>query len=271
MRYVWRRERPDSGGPGRRRGGVGADNVYVPHEMGDRFGTTVFAHGTEPPTAAGVCGGEPGMQNAFAIVRGGARLADPAHSIEAFGGTVTRTAPKEVTHLDPNDAFVNWCAGGGGIGDPIEREYDAVVADVDEGLVSIEGAVRDYAVVAGDRAATEELRQARRRQRLGGREPRAPLATPRPGRRVTSTLVQQRDRLACRRCGTDLCDGSENVKHHLLVRESTVGERWPFVDGAAGASRFVLRRFFCPGCAVQVDVEVNLTGAPFVHSVELAS
>jgi len=29
LRYLWRRERPDSGGPGTFRGGVGADNLYV--------------------------------------------------------------------------------------------------------------------------------------------------------------------------------------------------------------------------------------------------
>jgi N-methylhydantoinase B len=269
MRYVWRRERPDSGGPGRRRGGVGADNCYVPHEAEGRFGTTVFAHGTEPPTAAGVSGGEPGMQNAFAIVRGGAPGADPSRTIDEFGGHVARTAAKEVTDLGPDDAFVSWCAGGGGIGDPLDRPYDEVVRDVDEGLVSAEGARRDYGVVAGDHAATERLRSAVRRERLAGREPLAPSSDAPTGRRISTALEVRGDVLHCRRCGTALGDASVNAKEHLVTRASSVGERWPFVDGAAGAARFVLRRFFCPGCAVQADVEVNLAGAPFVHSIEV--
>nr|MDP9461373.1 hypothetical protein [Actinomycetota bacterium] len=57
--------------------------------------------------------------------------------------------------------------GGGGYGDPLERDADAVVADVASGYVS-EGAAReDYGVVVRrdengavvlDRAATEQLR-----------------------------------------------------------------------------------------------------------------
>jgi N-methylhydantoinase B len=272
LRYVWRRERPDSGGPGRRRGGVGADNVYVPHEMGDRFGTTVFAHGTQPPTSAGALGGEPGMQNAFAIVRGGAAGADATRTLDEFGGEVTRTAPKQVTALGAGDAFVNWCAGGGGIGDPLDRAYDDVMADIGEGLVTEDGARRDYGVVTGDPDATERLRAERRRERLGGAEPAAALDEPPAGsRRLSTHLAVLADRVVCRRCGGDICraDPTASIKDHLVARETSVGERWPFVDGAPGASRFVLRRFFCPSCATQIDVEVNFADAPYLVSVEV--
>jgi N-methylhydantoinase B len=255
MRYLHRRERTDSGGPGRTRGGAGAENVYVPHRARGRFGVTVFAHGTEPPTSSGVAGGEPGMQNAFAIVR---------------DGEWTRTAAKEVTHLDPADTFVNWCAGGGGIGDPLERPYDDVMRDIDDELVSAEGARRDYAVVPGDPVATTQLRHDRRRERLDGREPRPALAAPPPGgKRLSAAIERRADRLACRRCGADLGEATTPVKQLLVRHESTVGARWPWVDAGAGAARFVLRRFSCPGCAAQVDVEVNLVDAPLIVSMEV--
>jgi N-methylhydantoinase B len=252
MRYLWRRERTDSGGPGIHRGGVGADNAYTPHLAGDRFGATMFAHGTEPPTSSGVLGGEPGMQNAFGIER---------------DGMVVKRKAKEVAVLAPDDVFHNWCAGGGGVGDPLDRSIDEVLRDVEDGLVSVDGARRDYGVVVdGD---TDAERRARRRDRLGGREPAARLATPPTGRRLSSGLVASGGNVHCRRCGADLGDERTNVKEHLVLQESSVGYRWPLVDDAPGAARFVFRRFHCPGCATQLDTEVNLTDAPFVHSLEV--
>ena len=54
--------------------------------------------------------------------------------------------------------------GGGGWGDPLDRDIEAVRRDVDEGLVSLEAARDDYGVVIDpdeiivDIAATEKLR-----------------------------------------------------------------------------------------------------------------
>jgi N-methylhydantoinase B len=263
MRYLWRRERTDSGGPGIHRGGVGADNAYTPHLAGDCFGATMFAHGTEPPTSSGVLGGEPGMQNAFGIGR---------------DGVVTKRKAKEVVVLEPDDVFHNWCAGGGGVGDPLDRSIDEVVRDVEDGLVSVEGARRDYGVIfAGTGfdatlvdADTAAERARRRRARLGGREPDAKLDAPHAGRRLSSGLVANAGTVHCRRCGFSLGDARTNVKSALVLQETSVGYRWPLVDEAPGAARFVFRRFHCPGCATQLDTEVNLAGEPFVHSLEVA-
>jgi N-methylhydantoinase B len=259
LRYLWRRERTDSGGPGRTRGGVGADNAYTPYLHGDRFGSTMFAHGTEPPTSAGVLGGEPGMQNAFGI---------------DHDGELRKRKAKEVAALEPGDVFHNWCAGGGGVGDPLERPVADVLDDLEDGLVSVDGARRDYGVVlgtdlAGTDARTEAERARRRADRLGGRTPRPVLDTPLAGRRVSSALVVAEGRVACRRCGTELCAPGHDVKQALVCEELPVGYRWPLVDTAPGAARFVFRRFHCPGCATQVDCETNLAGAPFIRSVEV--
>ena len=37
-------------------------------------------------------------------------------------------------------------AGGGGIGDPKDRDREKVLADVRDGFVTVEGAARDYGV-----------------------------------------------------------------------------------------------------------------------------
>jgi N-methylhydantoinase B len=48
--------------------------------------------------------------------------------------------------------------GGGGWGDPLEREPDLVALDVVQGKVSESSARDDYGVVLGDAIATEALR-----------------------------------------------------------------------------------------------------------------
>ncbi len=78
-----------------------------------------------------------------------------------------------ITHLKPGDAFRLRSGGGGGYGDPLERPIEAVQSDVRQGYVSVEAAAKVYAVVIDpttfivDRAATEALRGARRRERVG--------------------------------------------------------------------------------------------------------
>lgn len=257
IRYVARRERPDSGGPGRFRGGVGGQNLYVLHHHGPGFTSTAFSHGMQPPTASGVAGGEPGTQCGFALVHG--------------DGATEWLPPKVVRRLADDDAFDNYGAGGGGLGDPLERDPSRVAHDVSEGLVTIDGALRDYAVVVSDgrvdEAATIAARVARREARIG-RSPK-PFAAP-PGETVSSTLVRSDGRYLCRRCGEDLGPSTANVKNSLILDETTPGYRMVSVDTTGGADRFVIRRFYCPGCATQHDVEVNLAGSPFIHSVALA-
>ena len=145
--------------------------------------------------------------------------------------------------------------------------------------MSVAGARRDDGVIvaavgAGDGtvdvAGTEAERARRRRDRLGGSEPAPKLDVPLTGRRLSSGLVALGDAVHCRWCGTGLGDVRSNVKTTLALQETSVGYRWPLVDDAPGARRFVFRRFHCPGCATQLDAEVNLVGEPFVHSLEVA-
>ena len=76
-----------------------------------------------------------------------------------------------LVHL-PADSCWSWqLGGGGGWGDPLERDPQAVRDDVLDGYVSALGARRDYGVVLNDdgreidAVATREERAARRRER----------------------------------------------------------------------------------------------------------
>jgi N-methylhydantoinase B len=49
--------------------------------------------------------------------------------------------------IGPGDSFTRPSAGGGGFGDPLERDPHAVLEDVVDGYVSLERARKDYGVV----------------------------------------------------------------------------------------------------------------------------
>jgi N-methylhydantoinase B len=86
-------------------------------------------------------------------------------------GTGERPNPKATIWVEPETELVMGLPGGGGFGDPLERDPDLVRADVLNELVSLEGARDHYGVVlehacsalSVDRPATERLRAARRK------------------------------------------------------------------------------------------------------------
>jgi len=71
----------------------------------------------------------------------------------------------------PQDAYYFGTTGGGGYGDPLERDPQRVAEDVKEGYVSLEKAKSLYGVVIDspspqvDRKATEAWRDEIRKQR----------------------------------------------------------------------------------------------------------
>ena len=67
--------------------------------------------------------------------------------------------------FEPGTSFIFAATGGGGWGDPLEREPERVLEDVLDEYVTIEGAEKDYGVVINregmeiDHEATRELRK----------------------------------------------------------------------------------------------------------------
>jgi len=143
---------PDSGGAGLHRGGNGLTVAY-------RFlaDGTVSVHDERWLTYPwGVNGGEPGLRSTKRLVR--------ADGSEQWLGAKSEGIKVKVGDLL---YFNTW--GGGGWGDPYDRDAELVRADVDRSLVSAEGAKR-YGVVltddgSVDEAATESLRASLREQR----------------------------------------------------------------------------------------------------------
>jgi 5-oxoprolinase (ATP-hydrolysing)/N-methylhydantoinase A len=122
---------PDSGGAGRHRGGLG-QRVRLRKRVDDGQTTlvSVIPEGIDP--ASGLAGGAPGG-------RAIGRVLDEAGRELRNCGTgmlVELTAPAEVVELV--------LAGGAGYGPPAGRAAEAVARDVALGMVTPEGARRDY-------------------------------------------------------------------------------------------------------------------------------
>jgi len=141
----------DSAGPGRMKGGLGQREVFKvpddqyaplpPVNLGIQAGRF-----NRPPE--GLFGGKPGARAQFLV--------------NGVPGN-----PYGLTQLKPGDAVTIDAAGGGGHGNPLERDPEMVERDVIEGYVSLEKAREDYGVVIDpgtlkvDREATLKLRNLR--------------------------------------------------------------------------------------------------------------
>jgi N-methylhydantoinase B len=120
----------DSGGAGEFRGGLGIRREYL--NLADaRFSIRSMKH-IIPPN--GCAGGEPGRAGDIWINPG----------TEAAKRLPTRYADYP---LRDGDVFRLDTPGGGGHGDPLARDPQRVLADVEDGIVSKEAAERDYGVV----------------------------------------------------------------------------------------------------------------------------
>jgi len=141
----------DSGGAGLHRGGNGIRMTYRFLEPG-----TISIHDDRWFTNPwGVNGGKPGAR--------------ARKILEKPDGTQTIVGNKvEELRVETGDQlhFITW--GGGGWGDPLDRDPAVVAHEIVQGLVTVEGA-RAYGVVitdgAVDTAATETLRATMRKER----------------------------------------------------------------------------------------------------------
>ncbi len=81
--------------------------------------------------------------------------------VDGNGGELPSKVPH--TAVQAGDKFVCVGPAGGGYGDPLKRDPDQVLADVTDGLISIETAARDYGVVISDDLRIDEGATAQRR------------------------------------------------------------------------------------------------------------
>ena len=119
--FVLRNElRPDSGGRGRRRGGLGSVCEIVYEGEGDAVLNTAGDGIVNPPP--GILGGSPGLPHRYSIVS---------------DGRETELRSKQTgVRVRPGDSIRVLSAGGGGAGDPARRERGRTESDLREGYVT---------------------------------------------------------------------------------------------------------------------------------------
>jgi N-methylhydantoinase B len=130
----------DSGGPGQYRGGCGVLKGGV---LADAEGAVMsYCCDRGRSVTWGIFGGLPSIPHGVTL--------NPGREGERHLGTMFSNVP-----IRAGDSFVRPSAGGGGLGDPLDRDPAAVLEDVIDGYVSVSRARKDYGVVV--RVIDEDL------------------------------------------------------------------------------------------------------------------
>jgi N-methylhydantoinase B len=261
--YLFRRAVPDSGGPGKYRGGVCHEYAFTPNGTAGAMGLVLFGKGTRAPMSLGLFGGYPGCNVGYTTFRG-------ANVDELPGSRDEIRADSSVDqfwgHLELSEGDIQYVRfmGGGGYGDPIDRDPERVRADVHAGLVSEAAAVEIYGVVVGDPEATERRRAEIRRERIGGAPAAASADVEPTGFRLSEYLQRTHPDGAtqCTWCGEEVAPPGADWKDHAVVRRLPIDHGGPL---RPTSDELALAQSCCPACGTVLDTELVATGDDPLH------
>ncbi|MBI4320309.1 MAG: hydantoinase B/oxoprolinase family protein [Chloroflexi bacterium] len=235
--YVYRRLVRDSGGAGKYRGGLSTEAGIAIHDSDD-VGFVTFNRGVNVPQSYGIAGGYPACCVDLLIFKdAGFRDGSGAlpHNLSSTMG-VPEPADWGVYRMDKGDLFYYRNSGGGGYGDPLERDPAAVLQDVTNALVSSQCASGIYGVVLTsdskdvDDQATTALRTELR------------------ARRLKEAAVQTGNTAICPRC-----DEGSTESRTVCLREGPLARIGPLCPHD---TPLVLRELFCSSCGALIDVQI---------------
>jgi N-methylhydantoinase B len=288
--YFTRNHVTDGAGYGKYRGGAGTQRIYMIYGSQDLHLDFRPYEGV-PQSGHGLLGGYPvgggGLRALFEVdaeaVR--ARLArteypaTPGELLAGGWGTIAQPQRSRPRVLLPEYTLVaDFVQSGGGFGDPLLRDPEAVVRDVQARIYSAGVARSVFGVVLGEdgQALLEETRSLRAalvRERLGaarpvsgepfsGRKLAAATALIRPGEGFEIVEYAGDRYWRCYECHAELGPADATYKLRAAVRVTDLNDfavlPCPSPIGFDGA----LREYLCPGCGrlLQVDLYCPGTG-----------
>jgi len=284
--FLYRKEIPDSGGAGKFRGGLSAESCFIPHNT-DRIVHDTLSSGNAIPTSPGLMGGYPAATNQYRFITNSDVLDSFSQSkmpddVSRINGTEVALGLRQQNFEQlPVDVYaVRWCAGGG-FGDPMNRDCEAIDRDLDQFAITqqaaetIYGAVMDPETNRVDRERTAMKRErirSERLNRLGKKVER------RNGKRVldVSELLalacdQDGEYWMCRECDSTLGSVSENYKsgcnqekQPISAANPLIGDPFQFID-----ENVEFRKFSCPGCGALIETEVAVSSDPILMDIHL--
>ncbi|MDY6862301.1 MAG: hydantoinase B/oxoprolinase family protein [Thermodesulfobacteriota bacterium] len=293
--YLWRKETVESFGHGKFRGGLGIEDAITVHNAPRKnlMCTNVLSGDTLSNTF-GLSGGYPGGLSRFTIVENSnieevLEKGFVPSSLDDVEGEKKRLSSSLGIYVWKEGDIIHFftCSGGGGYGDPLDRDPDLVLKDIKYGAIKFETAKGIYGVSIDpkdmkiDLKETEEERKRMREERL------------KRGKRTVGTVNSENNKLqdgkkkiriteylfvvdkegvpviVCDRCGFLFCKAVENYKLYALFDERLSGQIGLSVaNHPEDDSGMVYREFFCPGCGVLLEVEATMKGSPILYDME---
>jgi N-methylhydantoinase B len=232
-------------------------------------------------------GGYPSTTNAYTFLRD-TDIAERMQHSRMIEDTSEVKGTPELLQLrqenfiqNPTDVYAVRWTGGGGFGDPLERDPADIEGDLEDLAITPEAALSIYgAVLSADRRTVDV--EATRAHRAGVRAARVKRHG-KPGTKRDGTLLYEagaalevrRDAAgsywACGHCGTALGDISANYKdaciredHPVMVSNPLIGEPSDFIDDKVN-----FRQFCCPGCGAQIDNEIAVERDPVLSDIAI--
>jgi N-methylhydantoinase B len=287
---IYRRELEDAGGPGRFRGGVAVEFATVPHKLPIRpAGINNIGSGISLPAGRGLSGASPGAASRNVVLRG-SNIAElfaagtvPGSPEEIGCAEIFVPAAKSFEMLDEGDVLIGIISSGAGYGDALRREPQSVAHDVAEGLVSESAARSVYGVLLSggevDAAGTLAERERIRAERLaqgravagdagGGAVEEGVVLHP-VSDSVEAVEHDGQRSLRCSLCHYRYGPYDHDHKRSALMRERALIEISR--HNHLCLDDFVLREFYCPGCATALAADVQLREDPIIDESRLSA
>jgi N-methylhydantoinase B len=272
--YLWRKLAAGTGGPGKSRGGNGIEVAWTPwHTPGGS--TNTFA-ATQQVPAPGLFGGFPGSGSRHRLFNDTdllTQLSDgrvPGAPDDIAGDSVDFEAKKFGSPIAPGDVLqVRW-GGGGGLGDPLDRDPELVADDARSGYSDREATVSAYGVWLDENGAvdadrTDETRRELRSERrqwppLGQASGIPPMRSAAAEAALLGVDQESDGALTCAACHAQLATGGAHLHHVVPARRRRAAEVLAAVGGWCLERDDVdIAEFACPGCGTLLDVRVVVT------------